>query len=132
MKAKELIYALGLRPSAREYPFEIRHYPLPGFGRVDFAQWRHPSALRTPSVPDMAEVAGLQRLLKPGDVAMDIGAHSGDSTLPIALAVGPAGLVLAFEPNPYAFHVLAANAGLNRRLTNIIRTCSRPRPPMAP
>lgn len=119
MKAKELIYGLGVRPRAREYPFEIRQYTLPGFGAVDFAQWRHPSALRAPSIPDMKEVEGLRRLLGPGDIAIDIGAHSGDSTLPIALAVGATGMVLAFEPNRYAFHVLAANAGLNRRLTNI-------------
>lgn len=30
-------------------------------------------------------------------MAIDIGAHVGDSTLPIALAIGPSGVVLALE-----------------------------------
>ena len=34
-----------------------------------------------------------------------IGAHIGDTTLPIALAAGKKGFVLALEPNPYVFHV---------------------------
>src|SRR6185295_19332398 len=47
-------------------------------------------------------------------------AHTGDSTIPMALAVGKSGLVLALEPNPYVFPVLKNNAGLNREKTNII------------
>ena len=43
--------------------------------------------------------------LREGDVAIDIGAHTGDLTLPIALAVGARGLVFALEPNPYVFKV---------------------------
>lgn len=119
MKMKELFYGLGLRPRAREYTFDIRQRDLPGMGTVDFAQWRHPSALKRPTEFDESEIAGLRQWIAPGDVAIDIGAHSGDSTVPLALAAGPDGLVLAFEPNPYAFRILAANAGLNRRATNI-------------
>ena len=119
MKLKEVFYGLGLRPPAREYNYDILDYQLPDDGAVQFAQWRHPNALLTPSVPSADEVKGLRRWLKPGDVAIDIGAHSGDSTLPMALAVGPTGLVIAFEPNRYVFRVLVANAGLNRTKTNI-------------
>ena len=39
-----------------------------------------------------------QAVLKPGDVAVDIGAHVGDHTLPMARAVAPGGRVIAFEP----------------------------------
>ena len=49
----------------------------------------------------------LRSFLREGDVAIDIGAHTGDSTLPIALAVGVGGTVFALEPNPYVFKVLA-------------------------
>ena len=66
-----------------------------------------------------ATVDQLRRFLRPGDVAIDIGAHAGDTTLPIALAVGPTGMVLAFEPNPYVFPVLQRNAALNPTKTNI-------------
>jgi len=117
MKLKEVFYGLGLRPPAREYGFDIRDYDVPGIGAIQFAQWRHPNA--EPAVPSREEIDGLRRVLGPGDVAIDIGAHSGDSTLPMALAVGPEGLVIAFEPNRYVFRVLAANAGLNRLKTNI-------------
>jgi FkbM family methyltransferase len=58
--------------------------------------------------------------LKPGDVAIDIGAHTGDSTIPIALAVGAAGCVIALEPNPLVFPVLDRNAGLNIDKARII------------
>ena len=117
MKFKEIFFGLGLRPPAREYGFDIRDYDVPGVGKLQFAQWRHPRAGE--AVPSVDELNGLKRWLKPGDVAIDIGAHSGDSTLPMALAVGPEGIVLAFEPNKYVFRILAANAGLNRIKTNI-------------
>lgn len=50
--------------------------------------------------------------LRPGDIAIDIGAHVGRHTLPIARAVGPAGKVFAFEPLP------AAYAELRRKVEN--------------
>src|SRR5262249_52530129 len=62
----------------------------------------------------------LRRFLSPGDVAIDVGAHSGDSTIPMALAVGKSGCGLALEPNSYVFSVLAKNAGLNLEKTTIV------------
>ena len=49
-----------------------------------------------------------------------MGAHVGDSTLPIALAVGQAGAVIACEPNPFVFPTLERLASLNRTKTQII------------
>jgi len=52
--------------------------------------------------------------LRPGGVAIDIGANLGEWTVPLARAVGPAGRVLAVEPAPRAADSLdktfAANA----------------------
>ncbi|MBY0329394.1 MAG: FkbM family methyltransferase [Acetobacteraceae bacterium] len=46
-------------------------------------------------------IAGLHAaLLRPGDLAVDGGAHAGLHTWPIAERVGPAGRVLAIEPIP--------------------------------
>ena len=42
-----------------------------------------------------------------------------DSTLPIALATGTAGCVLALEPNPFVYHVLEKNARANSHAVNI-------------
>ena len=125
MKLKEIFYGLGLRPSVREYPYDLRHVHLGGDGDVEVAIWRHPSVVRRLESGRAVEVSQrsidvLRAFLEPGDVAVDIGAHTGDSTLPIALAVGRSGVVFAFEPNLYAFKVLLANAGLNCTKTHII------------
>lgn len=39
-----------------------------------------------------------EAILRPGDVAIDVGAHLGDHTIPMARAVAPGGRVHAFEP----------------------------------
>lgn len=124
MKLKEVFYGLGLRPKLREYPFDISSFTLPKDGEICFARWRHPSASRrersgggfklTQPIVDT-----LRGFLNPGDVAIDIGAHTGDSSIPIALAVGAKGAVFALEPNLYAYKVLLANSALNRTKTNI-------------
>lgn len=40
-------------------------------------------------------------LLREGDACIDIGAHTGRHCIPMACAVGAAGSVAAFEPNPH-------------------------------
>lgn len=40
-------------------------------------------------------------LLKPGDVCIDVGAHTGRHAIPMAQCVGPKGSVHAFEPLPH-------------------------------
>src|SRR5207302_1825532 len=82
-----------------------------------FARWKHPS--ETPKTIEQASVDAVRGFLREGDVAIDIGAHTGDSTLPIALAVGREGRVLALEPNPYVFRILDVNASLNPEKTAI-------------
>ena len=49
---------------------------------------------------ERAEIAALQRLVRPGSVALDIGAHKGSYLFWLRRAVGPSGKVLAFEPQP--------------------------------
>ena len=118
MRLKEFIYLLGLKPSPETFGFVIEAHDLPGEGRVEVARWLHPGASR--ATPPQAAVDQLRRFLRPGDVAIDIGAHTGDTTIPIALAVGPTGVVLALEPNRYVFPVLERNATLNPEKTRIL------------
>lgn len=119
MKLKEILWLAGLaRPKPRRYGHEVRSFELARDGEVRYAQWLHPSEQRKEMSQDVVD--SLREFLRPGDVAIDIGAHSGDTTVPMALAVGTAGAVLAFEPNAYVFPVLEANAGLNRDKTRII------------
>lgn len=119
MKAKEFIYLLGLKPKPKTYGFVIEAHDLPREGRLEIARWSHPGAYRVGPAKLQAVVDQLRRFLRVGDVAIDIGAHAGDTTIPIALAVGPSGVVLALEPNPYVFPVLQRNASLNPATTTI-------------
>jgi FkbM family methyltransferase len=52
-------------------------------------------------------------LLKPGAVAVDVGANVGAHTLRMAKAVGPAGMVHAFEPQRALYYMLCGNMALN-------------------
>lgn len=49
---------------------------------------------------ERAEIAALLRLARLGSVALDIGAHKGSYLFWLRRAVGPAGKVIAFEPQP--------------------------------
>jgi FkbM family methyltransferase len=60
----------------------------------------------------------LDSLVKPGDWALDIGANVGHYTLRLAELVGPTGRVIAFEPVPATFALLANNVRI-ARATNV-------------
>ncbi len=55
----------------------------------------------------------VQAELRPGDVALDVGANIGYYTLIFARGVGPAGRVFAFEPEPGNFALLEENVAAN-------------------
>lgn len=61
-----------------------------------------------------------QKIVKKGDVVLDIGANIGAHALPLAQAVGTAGKVYAFEPTDFAFTKLAKNCSLNPDLARSI------------
>lgn len=47
--------------------------------------------------------------LKPGSIVIDVGAHIGNFTIPMMRAIGPEGIVVAYEPHPSIFKCLQAN-----------------------
>ena len=53
------------------------------------------------------------QLIPPGGVALDIGANIGAHSVPMARIVGPAGMVVAFEPQRVLYQMLCANLALN-------------------
>lgn len=118
MKLKEIFYAFGLRPPTRTYGHAIEELDLAEFGQARFARWLHPKT--RPVTPQVEEVRGLRKFLREGDTCLDIGAHVGDTALPMALAVGATGAVIAAEPNPHVFKVLEVNAGLNPQQGRIL------------
>ncbi len=106
------------RRTFREYGFDVQRFQLPRDGEVEYAQWKHP--FEKPKVVSQDDVDGLRRFIRAGDTAIDVGAHTGDTTVPMALACGPDGLAIALEPNPHVFKILEENAGRNRDKTHVV------------
>ncbi len=120
MSLRRLFHPRKHIPFAR-WGCRVYDFQLPTDGLVQYAQWLHPADSRKEI--SQQEIDGLRQFIDRGDFAIDIGAHSGDTTVPIALAAGPTGCVLALEPNPYVFEVLEVNSTLNPRKTRIEPRC---------
>ncbi len=67
--------------------------------------------------------AVLPKLLAPGDVVVDVGAHAGYYALYASRLVGPHGCVYAIEPAASAQAILRANVALNS-VTNVVRVAA--------
>ncbi len=72
----------------------------------------HQQIRRRRFMTDEKEYAFLDSFLRPGDWALDIGANVGHYSMRMSELVGAAGRVIAFEPVPATFTLLAANARL--------------------
>jgi len=69
-------------------------------------------------LPEYDDMLFVARILRPGDLFVDVGANIGLYSLLAAKVVGPSGKVIAFEPHPLAAKRLRENAALNG-LTNV-------------
>src|SRR5665647_997591 len=118
---KRKIAKRHLKTTFSEYGFKIDKFPIDNYGIVEYAQWLHP--FQKPTVISGSNILFYQKLSSKGGMIIDIGAHTGDTTVPMALAVGKEGLVLGLEPNKYVFKILEKNADLNVDKTNIIPLC---------
>src|SRR5262249_21732360 len=63
--------------------------------------------------PEMVRL--FEKLLKPGMILLDIGAHIGQYTLVASQLVGDTGAVHSFEPDPETFNWLSRNLQMNAR-----------------
>lgn len=106
------------RRITKEYPPKIDTYHFKNIGPVEFANWENPLVGSFPLSEDTTDF--FKQFIKQGDLAIDIGANIGDTTVPIALCTGVNGMTLGFDPNPYVFKILQVNASLNKDKTNII------------
>ncbi|MEZ4441070.1 MAG: FkbM family methyltransferase [Polyangiaceae bacterium] len=64
-------------------------------------------------LPDFAEMSFLQRVLRPGDAFLDVGANVGIYTLFAASRIGRDGTIIAVEPGAEARERLEENVALN-------------------
>lgn len=67
---------------------------------------------------EQATLAQFRRLVRPGDVVLDVGANIGSYALTAASIAGDAGRVIAFEPDPAVAERIRQNAALNG-MTNV-------------
>jgi len=102
----------------QNFGYRIDSFQLNEEGKVDYANWLNP--LLQPKKVTQEEVDFFKSIIRKDSLVIDIGANTGDLTVPIALATGNKGLVLALDPNTQVFAVLAANAKLNKEKTNIV------------
>ena len=111
-----------IKRTFKEYGHTIKKFNLPLEGQVAYAQWLNP--LERPKEITQSQVNFYNRFVKKGTFAIDIGAHTGDTTIPMALAAGAKGLVLALDPNPIVFKILEENSKLNTEKTRIVPLCA--------
>lgn len=65
-------------------------------------------------VYDLVVTEAIWRLVRPGDVVLDVGANVGYMTLALASRLGTAGTIFSFEPHPGLFEELSENVGRAR------------------
>jgi len=78
-----------------------------GRSLLHYGEWTH------------SELAVIGQMVKPGMVVADVGSNIGTHTLAMATMVGPSGLVVAFEPQPFTFRLLSANL-LENGIQNVV------------
>lgn len=78
---------------------------------ITWARWAHPANCEPADMWDIwaPMVEAWRPYISPGDHCLDIGAYTGDTTIPMAVLAGPAGQVTAFEPNNAVFWILEEN-----------------------
>jgi FkbM family methyltransferase len=98
---KNLLFSF--RHVFRGVPVRIGGYPM----RIDerLRRWNFDA--------EAVVQAAFKKVIRPGDVVLDIGANFGLHTLLGAQIIGPAGRVFAFEPAAANLHLLRRNVRLN-------------------
>ncbi len=118
---KESLSRRRARRITQEYPARIEKFPIENIGDVEFANWTNPLVAHLKQLTVSASIIGFfKQFIKEGDLAIDIGANIGDTTVPMGLCTGVTGLTIGFEPSPYAFKILQKNATLNLDKSKII------------
>jgi FkbM family methyltransferase len=112
-----------LRAAQRVFPTEAFEFDtaIPGGGtlRLRWDEVIGRETLRDGVLFESAEIAAARDLVAPGDCAFDVGANVGLLTVPLALAVGEEGLVVAVEPLEANVSQLLVNAALNSCLDRV-------------
>ena len=99
---------LGRLVSFHFQGIRLRLFP----SEMTYEAWKHPATYRS------ADRVFLERVLKPGDLVIDVGANIGVISIQSAKIAGPSGRVIAIEPNRRIGQYCLHNLRLNR-LNNV-------------
>ena len=130
LRAEHAVYALGAIESFDYFHDAVDPVQEQGVAVVDCRGTRlhtlRPSGLSLRFTafpePECTTQTYLQYArLAPGDLVLDLGAYCGGSTLAFARAVGPAGHVVAFEPDPANAAALRENVARHAGGTVTVR-----------
>jgi FkbM family methyltransferase len=102
----------------------LRRSPVDVLGQKMFLDVRDSLDLALNRIYEPVETALLQRLIKPGDTIVDIGANIGYYSLIFARATTAAGQVFSFEPDPSNYSLLAQNLKLNGHSNVTAENCA--------
>lgn len=91
-------------------PIGSHSFRFHGIAAQQHVWWAHQVRRRMWEPPVVAE---LSRALRRGDVFVDLGAYLGPFSLLASRLVGPAGRVIAFEPDPATRRLLERNLASN-------------------
>ena len=109
------------RRITQEYPARIEKFHIENLGDVEFANWSNPLVAHLKQLTISSSIIGFfKQFIKEGDLAIDIGANIGDTTMPMGLCTGASGLTIGFEPSPYCYKILQKNATLNLDKSKIV------------
>jgi len=86
--------------------FNLKRRGKAAVRRIVPAHWRFVRSGRAAIASGEREIHELPRLVAPGTVAVDVGAHIGDYCYSLCRIVGPSGRVIAIEPLPELARVL--------------------------
>ena len=90
-----------------------------GANTLRFVPGTRPVRVKYRNVPDLVtrydalQTELVESTLRPGDFAIDVGAHAGQYGLIMSSLVGPEGRVISFEPDPHARKLYTKNVALN-------------------
>ncbi|MDI9363373.1 MAG: FkbM family methyltransferase [Flavobacterium sp.] len=102
----------------QNYGYQIDSFNVPNYGEIQYANWLNPLVTKKKIIVE--EVDFFKKLINTNSLIIDIGANTGDLTVPMAVAAGEGSLILALDPNPQVFTILEANSKINKNKATII------------
>ena len=110
--------AIEMQKFGRYAEIEVGHYKLL-LDRSELHDFQMLKVLESGGNYEAEVSSYLEKILKPGDTFVDIGANNGYYSILAANIVGSNGKIVSIEPNPNAFQRLLRNIKINN-ITNII------------